>query len=243
MSTGTIGGSPRIRAVMTLLRAGAALLGIGLASAALAPAAGVGAGRSPSIRGDRAAHRGAELVPGGGGRPGQGDRPRADRPRAAGAPAHRPHRARRDRRRRSGGGGAVDQASASGASSASSSTPAIPTRVEPAEELLLEARRRDPSARIYYWGSLDRLAAVAAVGLRLRHRRRVHRAAAPAPARTAAPAVLDDIEGVRRLADLVERARQLPASPSSWSSGCPTASASRPGASPAPWSSGASSPG
>jgi polysaccharide biosynthesis protein PelA len=78
-----------------------------------------------------------------------------------------------------------------------------PARVAATEGLLREARRRNPSAQLYYWGNLERLSAVAQVisgfvtdGI---FTERLPRAGET----TAAPAVLDDIEGVRRLANLV----------------------------------------
>jgi hypothetical protein len=78
-----------------------------------------------------------------------------------------------------------------------------PEQATAAEELMLEARRRTPAALIYYWGSIDRLPSVAAavsgfitdgvftggVGL---------------AGEDKAPEVLDDLEGVRRLASLVD---------------------------------------
>ena len=67
----------------------------------------------------------------------------------------------------------------------------------------MEARRRGPSARLYYWGTVDRLASVAAAvsGFITDG---VFTAGVPRDGEDKAPEVLDDIEGVRRLAALVE---------------------------------------
>jgi polysaccharide biosynthesis protein PelA len=72
-----------------------------------------------------------------------------------------------------------------------------------AEEWLLEARRRAPQARLYFWGGLDRVNAVAAAvsGYVLDG---VFTAGAARDGGDHPPEVLDDLEGVRRLAALVE---------------------------------------
>ncbi len=78
-----------------------------------------------------------------------------------------------------------------------------PRRVEASEALLKEARRRNPSAQIYYWGDLDRLGAVAgSISGFVTDGIFTERLPRPGEV-TAAPGVLDDIEGVRRLANLV----------------------------------------
>ena len=72
-----------------------------------------------------------------------------------------------------------------------------------AEELLLEARRVAPASRIYYWGSPERLASVAAAvsGFITDG---VFTAGVAQAGEDTAPEVLDDIEGVRRMANLVD---------------------------------------
>ena len=77
-----------------------------------------------------------------------------------------------------------------------------PENVTAAEELMLEARRRAPAARIYYWGSPDRLPSVAAAvsGFITDG---VFTSGMP-QGEDSPPEVLDDMEGVRRLANLVE---------------------------------------
>ncbi len=77
-----------------------------------------------------------------------------------------------------------------------------PRRVEAGEALLREARRRNPGAQLYYWGSTDRLAAVGPV-ISAFVTDGVFTERLPRDDENAAPAVLDDIEGVRRLASLV----------------------------------------
>ncbi len=78
-----------------------------------------------------------------------------------------------------------------------------PEHATAAEELLLEARRRAPAARIYYWGALDRLPSVAAAvsGFITDG---VFTAGVAQAGEDTAPEVLDDIEGVRRMANLVD---------------------------------------
>jgi hypothetical protein len=77
-----------------------------------------------------------------------------------------------------------------------------PRRIEAAEALLREARRRNPGAQLYYWGNTDRLSAVAPV-ISAFVTDGVFTERLPRDGETAAPAVLDDLEGVRRLASLV----------------------------------------
>ena len=78
-----------------------------------------------------------------------------------------------------------------------------PEHATAAEELLLEARRRAPAARIYYWGALDRLPSVAAAvsGFITDG---VFTAGVAQAGEDTAPEVLDDMEGVRRMANLVD---------------------------------------
>jgi hypothetical protein len=77
-----------------------------------------------------------------------------------------------------------------------------PENTTAAEELMLEARRRAPAARIYYWGSPERLSSVAAAvsGFITDG---VFTGGMP-QGEDSPPEVLDDMEGVRRLANLVE---------------------------------------
>jgi hypothetical protein len=198
MSTGTSGWSSRARAVVTLFRAGAALIGLGVFGALATPA---WARSIAFYAGDRlpleALSWYQEVVV----EPARVSDPELTALRRAGTLAI----ARI---------GAVDVMSG-GPTAAAWLTKLQqrgftaflfdvrdPARVDALEALLREARRRYPNAQLYYWGSLDRLPAVSRIisgfvtdGIFTER--------LPRERQSSAPAVLDDIEGVRRLANLV----------------------------------------
>ena len=185
--------------------------------------------------------RSPELVPGGRGRSGQGERSGADRSAPRRDALHRPDRARRRRRRRPGRLGPADQASAA-------RVHRLPVRRPRSDPDLRHrglaargppAQRRGPALLL----GQPRPAARGRHGhLGLRHRRHLHRAAAP-PGRKRRPLGARRHRGGAPPGQPGQGARRIQRCPSSSSSGCPPASASRRAASPARWPSEASSPG